>query len=400
MKNPIILFLLVFSASVFAQEADGYWDNQRATTKEIKLSAGNKILVKSEDFPLGTTEFVYRVTLLDDNQKMVNDLASVLKAIPDPYFIGKGAGGALSLASGISGSDTCTYAIFQDTLTVSDFKTSGNFKKACVFQNNPVSKDANVVSLAKNPCLDDEAQFVWFAFKSENWMMSEKIVLEIVPWVDKIASRGWTSSNRAKVLAFLKTTDVASRLASKDIYGVSLLAKIQKDTRYQEFRDMTPTEKLVLIAKYEDAALADTHNKSAYNKSIRLEANALGKQGKSEEAIQLLDDKIISKGNGEALDYNALGEQYMLSNQFDKALKTLKIAEEKDRSELLVQLNLAHLYMFMDDMSKSKEIHKRYMNQNVSSKQTWKNKAINDLETFKKINLPQDNIGKIWRLFN
>jgi hypothetical protein len=56
--------------------------------------------------------------------------------------------------------------------------------------------------------------------------------------------------------------------------------------------------------------------------------------------------------------------------------------------------------MFMNEASKAKEIHKKYMNQNISAKQTWKNKAINDLDRFKKFELPQENIQKIWRLYN
>jgi len=98
MKFKIIPFFILFISTnaLFSQEIDGYWDRERITNKEIKLSAGDKIIIKSEDLPVGTTEFVYRITLLDENQKMVNDLASVLKAIPDPYCIGKGTGGALS----------------------------------------------------------------------------------------------------------------------------------------------------------------------------------------------------------------------------------------------------------------------------------------------------------------
>ena len=131
MKIIKIAFLFVTSIS-FAQ--DGYWDNQRVTNKEIKLSAGERTLVKSEDFPDGTTEFVYRITLLDENQKMVSNLSSMLKAIPDPYFIGKGTGGAIDLASAISGTDKCTYAIFSDNNKATDFIKSGDTKKACLYQ--------------------------------------------------------------------------------------------------------------------------------------------------------------------------------------------------------------------------------------------------------------------------
>lgn len=93
--RPILsLFLMIVSCSVFAQK-DGYWDKERATTKELIVSAGDRVTFKIEDLPLGTTEIVYRITLLDENQQMANSLVSVLKAIPDPYGIGQGSAGAV-----------------------------------------------------------------------------------------------------------------------------------------------------------------------------------------------------------------------------------------------------------------------------------------------------------------
>jgi len=62
-----------------AQFKDGYWDNIRTTNETVTLRAGEKKVVKSADFPEGTTEIVYRITLLDDNQKLSSSLVSVLK---------------------------------------------------------------------------------------------------------------------------------------------------------------------------------------------------------------------------------------------------------------------------------------------------------------------------------
>jgi hypothetical protein len=39
-------------------------------------------VIKTDDFPVGTTELIYRITLLDDNQKIANSLVSLLKAVP------------------------------------------------------------------------------------------------------------------------------------------------------------------------------------------------------------------------------------------------------------------------------------------------------------------------------
>jgi hypothetical protein len=398
MKIIKIAFLFLTSIS-FAQ--DGYWDNQRITNKEIKLDAGERIIIKSEDFPIGTTEFVYRITLLDENQKMVDDLASVLKAIPDPYFIGKGTGGAISLVSAISGSDKCTYAIFSSNDKATDFVKTANTKLACIYQNNPVNKDAKVVSVEKSTCLKDESINIWFGFENKNWLMGEKIILEIVPWIDIKASKIWNQNSKKIGLDFIKTTDIASKLLKSDAFCFNLLEKIQNDYRFSVFQKLTLVEKNAIITKYSDTSLQETNNAEIYNIAIRQDAIKLAKSGKSDDAIKMVNDRLIkNRSKITALDHNILGELYIFTKQYQKALKSLQNAEKLDASELLVQLNLAHTYMFLDELSKSKEIHKKFMNQNISAKESWKAKTLKDFEEFKKLNLPQDNFKKIIRILD
>jgi hypothetical protein len=42
--------------------------------QKIVVSARDRIVIKTDDFPVGTTELIYRITLLDDNQQMANSL--------------------------------------------------------------------------------------------------------------------------------------------------------------------------------------------------------------------------------------------------------------------------------------------------------------------------------------
>lgn len=395
MKTIKIAFLFLTTIS-FAQ--DGYWDNQRVTNKEIQLSAGERILVKSEDFPDGTTEFVYRITLLDENQKIASDLASVLKAIPDPTGITQGTGGAISLTSKISGTDKCTYAIFSDAKKATNFAKTGDAKKSCLYQNNPISKEVKVISLEKSTCLVGNSQNIWFGFESKNWMLAQKIILEIVPWVDTKASKIWNQANKKTAFNFIKTTEIASKLPNPEAFCFAIIEKLQQEYKFSVFQKLSNTEKLSLLNKWEDKALIETNSIEVYNKIIRQEAKTLAKQGKYDDAIVVMNEKIISKSKASVLDYNTLGELYIYTKQHEKALKTLKTAENLDSSELLVQLNLAHTYMFLDKMSESREIHNKYKEQNVSTNQTWKNKTINDLDKFQKANLPNDNFKKILRL--
>ncbi|WP_428225779.1 tetratricopeptide repeat protein [Flavobacterium sp.] len=402
MKAKASFFLWLVSYLNFAQSPNGYWDNQRATTKEITLSAGEKVVLKSEEFPVGTTEFAYRITLLDENQKMVNDLASVLKAIPDPYFIGKGTGGALSLVSSISGSDKCTYAVFVDEKLANNFVNSEKIEKACLYQKNPVSKDAKVVGL-KSTCLHEDTKQLWFAFKNQNWLMGEKIILEIVPWVDNIASRGWTKKNKESLVTQFSANSISQSLnqTQRNKFVYKLIDKIALSHRFQDFKNLSATEQNLVIESYEEQALVEIGLPNYYNDYISRKAKGLADKGAVEQAIEMMKNKVVSKLNATALNYNVLGELYLMSNQFEKAFQSFQNAEKLDPSELKVKMNLAHTYMFMDEVSKSKEIHKKYTSQNISANQTWKNKVINDLARFEKMqNLPQENIKKIWRLFN
>ncbi len=140
----------IFFGIVFQSSAQGYWDKERATYKEISVSAGNRVTVATEDLPVGTTEFVYRITLLDENQQMANSLVSVLKSIPDPTGISQGSAGAVFLMSKVSGDDKCQYALFTSADKAKKYKENGKTFDACFAQTDELSKDAKRISLDKS----------------------------------------------------------------------------------------------------------------------------------------------------------------------------------------------------------------------------------------------------------
>ena len=67
LKKLYLILPILAVAIASAQSKDGYWDNIRTTNETIILKAGEKKVIKTADFPEGTTEIVYRITLLDDN---------------------------------------------------------------------------------------------------------------------------------------------------------------------------------------------------------------------------------------------------------------------------------------------------------------------------------------------
>ncbi|MBX9807135.1 MAG: hypothetical protein K2X95_05005, partial [Flavobacteriaceae bacterium] len=211
----IVLLISISFQTVFAQK-DGYWDKERATKREIVVSARDRIVIKTEELPVGTTEVVYRITLLDQNQQMANSLVSVLKSIPDPTGISQGSAGAVFLLSKISGDDKCKYAIFSNEALASEYKKSGNTTKACYEQNVAVSIDAKGLSADRSLCILPNSNAMWFGFESKNWIMNQKIVLEVVPWVNNRLSKGWNLENRKLILNQCKATDLAKKIIPSD----------------------------------------------------------------------------------------------------------------------------------------------------------------------------------------
>ena len=395
-----VFFVLIISisfTSVFAQQ-DGYWDKERATTKGIVVSARGRIVIKTEDFPVGTTEVVYRITILNENQQLANSLVSVLKSIPDPTGISQGSAGAVFLLSKISGDDKCKYAIFSNEIVAAKYKESGNAKKACFVQQEAISKDAKRLSLDKSTCLYSNSSAMWFGFESKNWIMNQKIILEVVPWVNNRLSRGWTLENRKLIINLCKADDLAKKIPNSDEFCVCVLEKVQKEYKFQEFQKLLSIEKSKVFKDFGKACFNETGASNVIYLDLRNQASDLAKHGKYGDAISKLQS-IVVDGKATVLDYNALGYAYIITKQYGKAIKFLKQGEMLDNSELLLQLNLAHAYLLNKDFKSAKSIYKKYQSQNVTDGLGWTQKVKLDFETFEKAGLPNADFERVLRLF-
>ena len=396
-KNFIILFLFLITANTVFSQKDGYWDKTRATTEEITVSARDRIIIKTQDFPEGTTEVVYRITLLDKNQQMAGSLVSVLKAIPDPTGISQGSAGAVFILSKISGDDKCKYAVFSSADLASKYKENGKTDEACFVQDTPVSKDAKRLSTEKSACMQSNSGNLWFGFESKNWIMNQKIILEVVPWVDNKLSRGWTLENRKAIIDQCKTSNLAQKMTNSDDFCVCILEKIQSKYTFKEFQKLLAVERAKAFKDFGNSCFGESSlSKSVYD-DLRKQAAVLAKQGKQGEAIQKLTT-IINDGKATALDYNAIGNSYLLTKQYGKAIKFLKEGEKIDNTELLIQLNLAHAYLLNDNYSSAKAIYKEYNSQNVTDSLSWTSKIKQDFASFKKAGIVSNDFERVLKL--
>lgn len=397
MTKQLLLFITFLFTTLSFSQQDGYWDKDRSTTKEITVSARDRIIIKTEDLPLGTTEIVYRITLLDENQQLASSLVSVLKSIPDPTGISQGSAGAVFILSKISGDDKCTYAIFSNDKLASEYKYSGKTAESCLIQEEPVSKDAKRLSVDKSSCLKGNSSTLWFGFENKNWIMKQKIVLEVVPWVDKKLSRGWSVDNRKNIIDQCKTSNLAQKMTNSDNFCVCVLDKIQDKYKYQEFQKLLAIERSKVFKDAGNTCFGETSTSAAVYADLRKEASLLIKKGKYGDAIAKLSI-IINEGKGTVLDYNAIGSCYLMTKQYGKALKYLQEAEKLDNTELLVQLNLAHAYLLNDNYKEAKKIYKKYQNQNVTDSLSWTQKTEQDILAFQKSGIKNEDFDKVLKL--
>ena len=388
--------MLMFCSLIFSQSSEGYWDNVRTTNETINLSAGKRTVIKSTDLPDGTTEAVFRISILDDNQKLASSLVSLLKSIPDPTGISQGSAGAVYLLSTISGDDKCRYAIFNNEKDALQYQKTGEAKNACFVQNTPINKEAKLLT-ENSSCVSNSSKNLWIGFESDNWFMKQKIVFELVPWVNEKLSRGWTTAAKKSVLDEIKKLDIISSIAKKNEFAGTMLDLISKKTTYKEFKNLFPEEKQKIFSDLTFVALKETKEDKILSELNRKKSEELFNAGKKEAAITMLENTIASASKS-ASDYNLLGKYYILTLQYEKALKTLKTAEKIDEYDLGIKLNLAHAYVLTDDFKKAKEIHKRFANQNISADVSWKQQTKDDFTEFEKQGVNSKYFSKILKL--
>ncbi|MFL9829368.1 hypothetical protein ABS764_00765 [Flavobacterium sp. ST-87] len=395
-KTILVLFISIFYQTISAQKS-GYWDKERATYKEVIVSARDRIIVETDDFPSGTTELIYRITLLDDNQQMAGSLVSILKSIPDPTGISQGSAGAVFLMSKISGDDKCKYAIFSTNELAKVYSSKGEMAEACLAQNTAVSKDAKRLSIDKSACIKSNTTKLYFGFESSNWIMKQKIILEVVPWVDAKLSRGWTLENRKNIISQCKTSALARKMANSDDFCVCIGEKIQKKYTFQEFQKLLPIEQAKAYKDFGANCFEETGIANTVFNDLRTKASNSILKGDYGAAIKNYNE-IVNQKKATALDYANLGYVYLITKQYGKAIKSLKEGEKLDDTELLVKLNLAHAYLLNGEYAKAKTIYKEYQNQNVTDSVSWTQKIKDDYQAFAKAGIQNEDFEKVLKL--
>lgn len=399
MRKSIVAICFLFANFVFAQNNEGYWDNIRTTNETIILEAGKRKAVKSSDLPVGTTEVVFRISLLDDNQKISASLVSLLKAIPDPSGISQGTAGAVFLLSTITGDDKCKFYVFTNESDALNYEKSGIVKNTCMSQEEPVNKAAKLLT-EDSKCMSANPKNLWFGFQSENWVMKQKIVLEVVPWVNNSLRSGWSVEAKKSLLKTIEKSDVTLKVANKDIFLGAFLTALTKKYTYADYQKLLAVEKTNVTEMLIEESLVASGQLNSYLESLRKEAQQLRFSNKTQDAILSVQKEIIDKKRAKAADYGLLGSLYLSSKQFVKAEEAYLKAVSLDKTDLYFQLQLAHVYLFADQLGKAKDLHKKYQSNHLSDGKSWAEQTKADFQQFEKNGFDTVNFKKILRLFN
>ncbi|MEN9337223.1 MAG: hypothetical protein RLZZ500_2210 [Bacteroidota bacterium] len=397
MKKIIFLWTTTLvSFGTQAQSKKGFWDTMRTTSETMELRAGEKKILKTNTLPEGTTELVYRITLLDENQKMSNSLVSVLKAIPDPTGISQGAAGAVFLASTISGDDKATFAIFTNEADANAYLTSGKTDKACYAQNTPTNKEARLIANGQL-CMKESHTNLWFGFQSDNWLMKQKVVIEVVPWVDYQASTGWNEITKKEITALIKKRDVYPVLVQKEAFEAAFMKQISAKSTFFNFKKMEVAERNQFLSDCEKEALQQIGEADKRSEQLASAAYKLFSKGKTEEGIGRLQAEI-NTGNTDIVLYTTLIQCYLQTRQFAKAETCLAAAKKTNSTDLRLFLAEAHVDLFTDKVSEAKALYSKYVMQNLPNGKPWKTQVLNDILLFERAGLPTEHFKKIKRI--
>ena len=395
MQNKLTFIFLLITAFTFAQ-IDGYWDKERATSKQVVVSARDRIIIPLDELPEGTTEIVYRITLLDENQQLSSSLVSILKAIPDPTGISQGSAGAIFLLSKITGNDECKYAIFTTKEKALTYVKDGISEKACLYQNKPLNKDARRITIDGTTCFQNNA--MWFGFESKNWILNQKIVLEVVPWVDAKLSRGWNVAHKKELINVINNLPIYKALNKKEEFSACYLESATNKYTYREYKKLLGIELKKDSDAIVEACILQTGETAKLVNLIRDKASKAFEAGQYQLAIDITQTEIINANKAVAMDYFTLGDYYLLTKQFVKAEQSYNKGIAIDPNEINLQLELAHVYLLTDRVSEAKEIHRTYKSQNVFPTISWRQQVEHDFKMFKKYGLPSNNFKKIMRI--
>lgn len=383
----LVIFIFIF-VQIYGQK--GYWDALRTQKKEVKLVANTRV-VYSLDIPYGTTQLIYRITVLDINSQIPNQLSALVGQFNSPSALA--AASALSLTSVIMGKDKCKYFVFKNQQDASNYAKTGIPQNSCHGISQPLTTDNGYFNNDK--CISIYANRLFFGIETTNLSLPSNIIIEIAPWVEPDKERGWTKEATSTI------QDALAEDYNEDLLDC-MMSKITEDYTVIELSKIKATDEKRILDGYAHKCLDELGISKEINDEVdnedRAEADSLIDAGNYSDAIDIylvLDDEKAANYE----DYNSLGWCYLLTKQYLKAIKYLKKGEEIEETSLLIKGNLAHAYLLNGEFEKANLIYQKYVGQNIDEEMSWVEMVKGDFDTFKKKGISSPKFSEIINSF-
>ena len=383
-----IFCILIILPSLYSQTGEGYWDNNSKIEKYFILKSSKRVGLKV-NVPIGTSQIIYRISFLKEND-FIKSTSTLLASIPNVYS--KTISGILETLNNFGGDNKGQTFLFKTYNDFTNYTKNNLVKNTCYQSSKGIPCDKQVFILNQDNCLSSNTTCLYFAFTNCNYFDTEKIFIEVVFWVDNVASRGWTKEIKENL--FKKWTEAFKDFDSPLELSQCLLDKLQADYKYQDFLKLSKSEldeKLELIGK---ECLNEVGQTYIWLDEAKAQSDSLAEIGNYGKAIQILLE-IIDLEYADANDYNNVGFYYIMSKQYLKAIKYLKEGEILDETNLFIKGNLAHAYLLNGDYEIAKAIYLKYNGQNVDEETSWVQMIKEDFETFKKHDILSINFNSI-----
>jgi hypothetical protein len=389
----IVVNLILISTGFFAQNSDGYWDDIRKTEKRISLPDHERTWIKV-DLPVGTTQFVYRISFIDVNANLRSSLASVIRGIPDGTGTAQATSAALNLLNSIGGNNKGDYYIFMNARDANYFYNYGESQNECFKNTNDITEDKNVFYLNNNSCFNESTRSLWFAFYNSNLTDDFDVVLEVLPWIDKEKENSWLPEDK-KILHDKCLESYSSfNLINPDLVCVCINNKLESKYKLEDLPKMPQAELNAIINEFFNLCIYETNEFSDQMDLLRDQAHEAASNNDFGTAISniltLVDEEVALSE-----DYNSLGWYYILTKQYLKAIKFLSEGEKLDNTDLMIQGNLAHANLLSGNFEAASQIYQKFKGQNIDEEMSWEQMVVSDFEEFKKRGINSEKFEEI-----
>ncbi|MGZ6540241.1 MAG: hypothetical protein ACXVEB_17830, partial [Bacteroidia bacterium] len=238
MKNIyLLLCVLTLSVKTFSQQQDGYWDSERKTEEFIPLASGYRTWHRVS-IPIGTTQIIFRISFLSNSGELRTTLASTLSSIPSASA--QGASSVITLLNELGGSNKGQFHIFESKNDADTYLNTGKAINSCYNSVSEIPSEKNYLTIENGACLNANTRYLYFGFTNQNYMDEEQVAIEVMPWIDNKASKGWTKEIKENIYneCIKKATDITKA----EEMCQCIVDKLQNNYKVQDIQNMSSGE--------------------------------------------------------------------------------------------------------------------------------------------------------------